>query len=82
MQSFRWQKVGLHEGHIYDTAYFRFEGGSPAESKEISKGIIVDYDSAGDVCGIEVISFSQRSMNLNSLLRLSSEEILSRIVSS
>ena len=65
-----------------DAAYFRFEAGSPAESKVISKGIIVDYDSAGDVCGIEVISFSQRSMNLNSLLRLSSEEILSRIVSS
>ena len=67
---------------VADAAYFRFEGGSPAESKEISKGIIVDYDSAGDVCGIEVISFSQRSMDLNSLLRLSSEEILSRIVSS
>ncbi|HIK45967.1 MAG TPA: DUF2283 domain-containing protein [Leptolyngbyaceae cyanobacterium M65_K2018_010] len=44
-----------------DALYLRLDDTPIIESEEVSDGIILDYNAAGKVVGIEVLYISQRS---------------------
>ncbi|MFA7665078.1 MAG: DUF2283 domain-containing protein [Burkholderiaceae bacterium] len=46
-----------------DAMYIRFRDGDVADSDEIREGVVVDYDAAGEVLGIELLSASRRTDN-------------------
>ncbi len=43
-----------------DALYLRWTDAKIAESDEVSEGVIPDYDSEGNVVGIEVLNASQK----------------------
>jgi len=43
-----------------DAAYISIARGKVADTREISDGIVIDYDAAGRVLGIEVLSVQRR----------------------
>ena len=46
-----------------DAMYIRLRAGEVADSEEIRDGVVVDYDAAGQVLGIELLSASKRADN-------------------
>ncbi|MDF1541446.1 MAG: DUF2283 domain-containing protein [Candidatus Thorarchaeota archaeon] len=64
---------------VADSIYFKLKGEKVAESVEISEGIVVDYDEKGDICGIEVLAFSSRNLDLNRLVKLRDEELVAEV---
>ncbi len=44
-----------------DVLYIKYKEGKIMESEEISEGIIVDYDEKGEIIGIEILNFKERS---------------------
>ncbi len=46
---------------VADSIYFRFRGAEVVESVEKGEGVIVDYGTSGDICGIEVLAFSKKN---------------------
>ena len=43
-----------------DALYFRLDESAIVESEEVQPGVILDFDEAGQVVGIELLSLSQR----------------------
>lgn len=66
---------------VADSIYFRFRGAEVVESIEIGAGVIVDYSSSGDICGIEVLAFSKRDLDLNHLVKLRDDELVAEVAS-
>ncbi|RLI48176.1 MAG: DUF2283 domain-containing protein [Candidatus Thorarchaeota archaeon] len=64
---------------VADALYFHVGGGEVASSEEISPGVIVDFDKTGNVLGIEVLSYSERQLDLDRLIRLSHEELVAEV---
>ncbi|MBN2230865.1 MAG: DUF2283 domain-containing protein [Candidatus Thorarchaeota archaeon] len=64
---------------VADSVYFRLKGNDVAESVEIAEGVVIDYDSKGEICGIEVLAFSKRDLDLNRLVRLRDEELVAEV---
>ncbi len=64
---------------VADAIYFRFKGEDVSESIEISAGVVIDYDSKGEICGIEVLAFSKRNFDLNRLVKLRDDELVAEI---
>jgi uncharacterized protein YuzE len=46
-----------------DAMYIRLRAGSVAESDEVRPGVILDFDSEGQVLGIEMLDVSKRTDN-------------------
>ena len=46
-----------------DAMYIRLRAGSVAESDEVHPGVILDFDSEGQVLGIEMLDVSKRTDN-------------------
>lgn len=46
-----------------DALYLRLDDSVVVESEEIKDGIILDYDEAGKVVGIEILYLSQKTAN-------------------
>lgn len=46
-----------------DAMYIRLRAGEVADSDEIREGVVIDYDAAGQILGIEVLSASVRTDN-------------------
>ncbi|NOT61463.1 MAG: DUF2283 domain-containing protein [Acidobacteria bacterium] len=44
-----------------DALYFRLDEATIVESEEVQPGVILDFDEAGQVVGIELLSLSQRA---------------------
>jgi uncharacterized protein YuzE len=65
---------------VADVIYFRFNNQRISKSVEMREGVTVDYDSGDHICGVEVLSYSRRSMDLNRLIMLPEEEIVSEVV--
>jgi uncharacterized protein YuzE len=63
-----------------DVLYFKLGSGPVKESEEIVEGIVVDYNQDGEICGIEIISFSKQNYNLNELIKLNADELFSKVV--
>lgn len=50
-----------------DTLYIDLKGTPSIESKEVSRGVVLDYDELGELTGIEVDNASKVS-DINSLI--------------
>lgn len=46
-----------------DAMYIRLAEGVVADSDEVREGVVLDYDAAGKVLGIEVLNVSERADN-------------------
>ncbi len=64
---------------VADAVYFHFRTAAVADSVEIREGVVVDYDADGSICGIEILSYSRRNMDLNHLITLREEEIVAEV---
>jgi uncharacterized protein YuzE len=47
-----------------DALYIRWTDANISESDEISEGVILDYDSDGNVVGVELLNASQKIAGL------------------
>ncbi len=63
-----------------DVLYFNLGSGPVKESEEIIEGVVIDYNQNGEICGIEIISFSKQSYNLNELIKLNADDLFSKVV--
>lgn len=59
-----------------DILHIRFSKEKSDESDEICVGIIIDYNTEGNVIGIEILNYSKRKLDMNNLIKLSAEEIV------
>ena len=57
-----------------DALYLDLDDAPAAESEEIASGIILDYNSAGDVVGIEMLYLSKR-LGADNLSRMMFETV-------
>jgi uncharacterized protein YuzE len=48
-----------------DALYLKLDDVPVTDSEEVSTGVIVDYDAAGNVVGIEMLYLSSRAPGLN-----------------
>ena len=48
-----------------DALYFQIDDSTIVESEEVSPGIVLDYNEANEVVGIEMLRLSQRSSSLD-----------------
>jgi uncharacterized protein YuzE len=46
-----------------DAMYIRLAEGTVADSDEVREGVVLDYDAAGKVLGIELLNVSKRADN-------------------
>ncbi|MCZ7558923.1 MAG: DUF2283 domain-containing protein [Burkholderiaceae bacterium] len=46
-----------------DAMYIRLREGEVADSDEIRDGVVLDFDAAGQILGIELLSASRRTDN-------------------
>ena len=48
-----------------DALYLRLDDSPIVESEEVSPGVVLDYNDANEVVGVEMLHLSRRSPNLN-----------------
>ena len=61
----------LHIDKEADALYLRLDDSTIIESEEVAPGVVLDYNEAEQVVGIEMLYLSQRSPDLNlSILKL------------
>ena len=48
-----------------DALYLRLDDSPILESEEVTDGIVLDYNHARDVVGVEMLNLSKRSSKLN-----------------
>ena len=48
-----------------DALYLRLDNSSIVETEEVSPGVILDYNEAKEVVGVEMLYLSKRSSELN-----------------
>jgi uncharacterized protein YuzE len=65
---------------IANALYLHFSNENPINTEEIADGIIIDYGKEDLIVGIEILNFSRRSLDLNKLIQMSSEEIIPMVV--
>ncbi len=65
---------------VANVLYLQFSREQVKDTEEISEEIIVDYGESKFIIGIEILNFIQRKKNLNELIRMSAEEIVSTLV--
>ena len=49
---------------VADAAYFEISSAEIETTREIEAGIIADYDAAGHIVGIEVLTVSKRNLQI------------------
>ncbi len=48
-----------------DALYLRLDDSAIVESEEVSPGVVLDYNEANEVVGVEMLRLSKRSSELN-----------------
>ncbi len=48
-----------------DALYLRLDDSEIVESEEVSPGVVLDYNAAHEVIGVELLHLSKRSSDLN-----------------
>ena len=48
-----------------DALYLRLDNSAIVESDEVSPGVVLDYNEANEVVGVEMLGLSKRSPGLN-----------------
>ena len=55
----------LHIDKEADALYLRLDDSAIVESEEVAPGVVLDYNEANQVVGIEMLHLSKRSPDLN-----------------
>ena len=55
----------LHVDREADVLYLRLDDSVIVESAEVSPGVVLDYNEANEVVGVEMLRLSQWSSDLN-----------------
>ena len=55
----------LHVDKEAGALYLRLDDSAIVESKEVSSGVVLDYNESNEVMGVEMIYLSKRSSNLS-----------------
>ena len=55
----------LHVDKEADALYLRLDDSTIIESEEVSPGVVLDYNDANEVVGVELLHLSKRSSTLN-----------------
>ena len=55
----------LHVDKEADALYLRLDESAIIESEEVSPGVVLDYNDADEVVGVELLHLSKRSSTLN-----------------
>ena len=55
----------LHINQVADALYLHFDDATIVESNEVAPGIVLDYNEANQVAGVEMLYLSKRSPDLN-----------------
>jgi uncharacterized protein YuzE len=64
---------------IANALYIRFSNEKTSNSDEIAEGIIIDYNKNNNIVGVEILNFTERKLNLNDLIQMTSEELIPRL---
>lgn len=64
---FRQTAVKVHYDTKADTLTVRLRDEAVARSEEVTPGVVIDFDEAGGIVGIELLDASQRSSNPKAL---------------
>ena len=54
----------LHVDKEADALYLRLDDSKIVESEEVSPGVVLDYNEANELVGIEMLNLSKRSSNI------------------
>ena len=73
--------MDINYDSVADAIYIKMSSGNVLESKAIKEGIIADYMEDGEIIGLEILDYSKRNLDLNELIKLKIEEIISKVVS-
>ncbi len=65
---------------VANVLYFQFSREHVKDTEEISEGIILHYGESKYNIGIEILSYTQRCINLNEQIQMSPEEIVPLII--
>ena len=60
--------------------YLRFSSDKVATTDEISDGLIVDYNEKNLIISIEILNFTNRSLDLNNLIQMNADEIIPTVL--
>lgn len=55
----------LHVDREADALYLRLHESAIIDSEEVSPGVVLDYNDANEVVGVELLHLSKRSSTLN-----------------
>ena len=55
----------LHVDKEADRRYLRLDESAIIDSEEVSPGVVLDYNDANEVAGVELLHLSKRSSTLN-----------------
>ncbi len=54
----------LHVDKEADALYLRLDDSKIVESEEVSPGVVLDYNEANELVGVEMLNLSKRSSNI------------------
>lgn len=54
----------LHVDKEADALYLRLDDSEIIESEEVSPGVVLDYNQANELVGVEMLNLSKRSSNI------------------
>lgn len=55
----------MHVDKKADALYLRLDESAIVDSEKVSPGVVLDYNGANQVVGVEMLDLSQRSSSLN-----------------
>jgi len=64
---------------VADVLSLQFSREKVKDSEEIKEGIAIDYWKHDNIIGIEILNYSQRKINLNEIVQMDVDEIISMI---
>jgi uncharacterized protein YuzE len=75
------KNLNISYDSVADAIYIKISSGKVFESKPVNEGVIIDYIEDGEIIGLEILDFSKRNLDLNELIKLKLEEIISKVAS-
>lgn len=54
----------LHVDKEADALYLRLDDSNIVESEEVSPGVVLDYNEANELVGVEMLNISKRTSNI------------------
>ena len=65
---------------VANVLFIWFSNEKVKDSKEIKDGIIIDYGEKDNVLSIEILNFRNRNLDLNELIQLDEDDLISKII--